>query len=202
MYSQNSEEQIILNYFKDIELGVVLDIGANDGITFSNSLALIESGWMGTLVEPHPVAYELLTKHHAFNSFVDCVRAAICEHNENVTLNINTPHIEGDTGLLSTLVPSETDKWKSVVQYDTVQVQGYTFKRFQEIWKCDKFDFVTIDAEGMDYAILSQIDLTKCGCKMVCVEYNGIELDKYINYCERFGMSVKHVNAENLIMAL
>jgi hypothetical protein len=83
-----------------------------------------------------------------------------------------------------------------------VQVQGYTFKRFQEIWKVDKFDFVTIDAEGMDYAILSQINLTECGCKMVCVEYNSIDIDKYIDYCSKFGMTVKHVNPENLIMAL
>ena len=202
MYSQNREQEIILNYFKDIEVGHVVDIGSNDGKTFSNSLALIERGWMGTLVEPHPVAYDLLTKQHAGNSFVECFRAAICEHNETVTLNINTPHIEGDTGLLSTLVSSETDKWKSVVQYDTVQVEGYTFNRFQEIWKVYKFDFVTIDAEGMDYAILSQINLTECGCKMVCVEYNSIDIDKYIDYCSKFGMTVKHVNPENLIMAL
>ena len=42
MYSQNQEEQIILDYFNDVKVGHVLDIGANDGKTFSNSLALIE----------------------------------------------------------------------------------------------------------------------------------------------------------------
>lgn len=201
MYSQNNEEQIILNYFGD-KIGSVLDIGANDGKTFSNSLALIERGWVATLVEPHPVAYEKLTQLHAGNDSVECVRAAICEHNDKVTLHINTPHIPNDIGLLSTVVKSESEKWGNVVHYNEVQVQGYTFKRFCEIWKVDKFDFITIDAEGMDYAILSQINLTESGCSMVCVEYNGIELDKYINYCEQFGMKVKHVNAENLIMAL
>lgn len=202
MYSQNKEEEIILNYFKDITFGHVLDIGANDGKTFSNSLALIERGWLATLVEPHPVAYEKLTQLHAGNSLAECVRAAICEHNDKVTLHINTPHIEGDTGLLSTIVKDETDKWNSVVQYNEVQVQGYTFKRFAEIWNVDRFDLLTIDAEGMDYAILSQINLTDYDCKMVCVEYNGTDLNKYIDYCSKFGMSVKHVNAENLIMAL
>jgi FkbM family methyltransferase len=205
MYSQNKEEEIILNYFKDVKFGHVLDIGANDGKIFSNSLALIESGWSATLVEPHPVAYDKLADlHSTANSIgqVNCVRAAICEHNDKVTLHINTPHIEGDTGLLSTIVKDETDKWNSVVQYNEVQVQGYTFKRFCEIWKVERFDFLTIDAEGMDYAILSQINLSDFECKMVCVEYNGTDLNKYIDYCSKFGMSVKHVNAENLIMAL
>lgn len=201
MYSQNNEEQVILNYFGD-KIGSVLDIGANDGKTFSNSLALIERGWSATLVEPHPVAYELLTKLHAGNSNVECVRAAIADHNDKTTLHINTPHIANDTGLLSTISKKESEKWSNAVQFTEVQVQCFTFKRFQEIWKVEKFDFLTIDAEGMDYAILSQINLTEADCKMVCVEYNGIELDKYINYCEQFGMKVKHVNAENLIMAL
>lgn len=202
MYSQNQEEQIILEYFNDVNCGHVLDIGANDGKTFSNSLALIEKGWVATLVEPHPVAYEKLTQLHSDDNEVNCVRAAICEHNDKVTLHINTPHIPNDIGLLSTVVKSESEKWGNVVQYDQVQVQGYTFKRFCEIWKVTKFDFITIDAEGMDYAILSQINLSDFDCKMVCVEYNGVDLNKYIDYCEKFGMKVKHVNAENLIMAL
>jgi FkbM family methyltransferase len=202
MYSQNQEEQIILNYFDNVKVGHVLDIGANDGKTFSNSLALIERGWMATLIEPHPVAFDLLRKRHAGNSFVECYKIAIADKTGTMKLSMNSPHIAGDTGLLSTLVESETDKWKGVVSYDTISVPTYTFKDFQNGFKCDKFDFITIDAEGMDYAILSQIDLTAVGCKMVCVEHNSVELQKYIDYCERFGMSVKHVNPENLIMAL
>ena len=39
MYSQNNEEQIILEYFKDFK-GNLLDIGANDGVTLSNTRKL------------------------------------------------------------------------------------------------------------------------------------------------------------------
>ena len=202
MYSQNKEEQIILDYFRTIPIGHLIDIGANDGKTFSNSLALIESGWYATLVEPHPVAYEKLTQLHSNNSFAECIKVAICETNGKVTLNINSPHIEGDTGLLSTLVESETDKWASVVTYTKEDVIGLTFESFMKLNNLISFDFITIDAEGMDYIILSQIDLTKYGCKMVCVEHNGIDLEKYIHHCEQHGMKVKHVNPENLIMAL
>ncbi len=60
MYSQNNEEQIIIEYFKDFK-GHLLDIGANDGLTLSNSRKLIELGWTGDLVEPSPNAFQKLT---------------------------------------------------------------------------------------------------------------------------------------------
>jgi hypothetical protein len=61
------------------------------------------------------------------------------------------------------------------------------------------FDFINIDIEGMDFEVLSQIDLTDVKC--VCVEYNGIEPQKYIDYCAQFGLTEIHRNGENLIFA-
>ena len=40
-YTQQLEQDVILNYFENKEHGILLDIGANDGETFSNSRALI-----------------------------------------------------------------------------------------------------------------------------------------------------------------
>lgn len=58
-YSQNNEQAIILKYFGS-QRGTVLDIGANDGITLSNSRALIELGWSAVLVEPAEIAFRKL----------------------------------------------------------------------------------------------------------------------------------------------
>ena len=51
-YTQNNEEALILNHFTNRNPSdlTVLDIGANDGKTFSNSLKVIELGWHGLLV--------------------------------------------------------------------------------------------------------------------------------------------------------
>jgi hypothetical protein len=48
-YSQNKEEEVILNYFNG-HVGTFVDLGANDGITFSNTRALAERGWKGVLI--------------------------------------------------------------------------------------------------------------------------------------------------------
>jgi hypothetical protein len=52
-YSQNNEQEIILNYFGDFK-GHFLDIGAYNGVDISNTRALLELGWTGVLVEPNP----------------------------------------------------------------------------------------------------------------------------------------------------
>ena len=77
-YSQNKEDLSVLNYFGKDFKGLVLDIGANDGITLSNSRLLIESGWDGVLVEPSPKAYaKLLENKPKTNSQVIALNYAI-----------------------------------------------------------------------------------------------------------------------------
>jgi len=50
-YSQNNEQQVILDYFGEHYIGTFLDLGCNDGATFSNTRALGLRGWSGTLVD-------------------------------------------------------------------------------------------------------------------------------------------------------
>ena len=61
------------------------------------------------------------------------------------------------------------------------------------------FDLISIDVEGLDYDVLTQIDLTKCKCRMLIVETNGKENQKYIDYSATHGMTLMTQNAENLI---
>jgi len=50
-YSQNNEQQVILDYFGEHYIGTFLDLGCNDGQTFSNTRALALNGWSGVLVD-------------------------------------------------------------------------------------------------------------------------------------------------------
>lgn len=199
IYSQNNEQEIIGEYFKHY-VGYLLDIGANDGKTFSNSLALIEKGWDALLIEPNKAAYAKLSELHKENYRVNCLPLAIGDTNGCYELLVNEPHIEGDLGLLSTLQESETKRWN--LNFNKELVEVVTFKNLMKIYQKPVFDFITIDAEGLDYNILSQIDLTKVGCKLFCVEHNGKDIEKYIQYGESFGFKELSRNPENLIMAL
>ena len=55
-YSQNGEEAVILETLAaiGIEKGHLVDLGAGDGYTMSNSRALLEKGWTGNLYDGDP----------------------------------------------------------------------------------------------------------------------------------------------------
>lgn len=197
MYSQNNEEQVILDYFKDFS-GSLLDIGANDGVTFSNSLALIERGWYASLVEPSPSAFSKLSQLHSDNPKVKVYQFAIGATTEDVVLHVNDPHIPNDDSLLATTKASEMNRW-GALKFNETKVEQYTFK---DAFEGQKFDFITIDAEGVDIEILQQINLAEVGCKLLCVEHNGKKIEEYRDYCAKYGMKEISINAENIIMAL
>lgn len=198
MYSQSQEEKYITEYFKDFK-GTLLDVGANDGKTFSNSLRLIELGWKAYLVEPSKKAFTKLSALHSGNKNVECLPVAIGKSNMKAVLEESGWHLHhrSDIGLLSTLVPEEKKKWNKVA-FESQECEVMDYKTFTDLVGYEAFDFITIDAEGMDWEILSQINLTHTKC--VCIEHNSKEVDKFIDYCKRFDMRLVYKNAENIIM--
>lgn len=198
--SQYGEGKIIQAYFGDFT-GTLLDIGANDGATFSMSLDLIERGWSGVLVEPSPVTFPKLVALHAGNPRVIQVNAAITTHDGPLTLWDSGTHLgQGDTSLLSTTVPSEMDRWKkSGERFTPTHVDGITFKTLLARTGIAHFDFISIDAEGADWDILQQMDLDRLGCRCLCVETNNVENDKFVRYCAQYGMRLHHKNLVNLV---
>jgi len=235
MYSQNNEEQLIQEYFSRIVYTIpnktfmdfvdtitVLEIGANNGKTFSNSLRLIELGANAVLIEPSPKAFEQLTALHKDNAKVSCYPIAILKADEEeqmIVLNESGSHLPdgSDISLVSSLITEETERWrKSNVEFNQVQVLGMNFKTFVNylidnarlvnkklLWSSTDlhpiFDLISIDVEGLDYDVLTQIDLTKCKCRMLIVETNGKDNEKYIVYAANHGMTLLSQNAENLI---
>jgi FkbM family methyltransferase len=202
MNSQNNEAEIVANYFKG-KKGTVLDIGANNGQTFSNSFDLIQAGWSGVLIEPGSV-FTQLQELHKDNKAVNCYQLAIAEKEQMLTFYESGAHVKNgtDTGLVSTLNHDETIRWRnSGVEFTERKVQAVPFSWVLKWHK--KFDFITIDAEGFDLAILKQIDLAKVKCQCLCIEWNGDQaLDQaYKVYCNYYGLREISRNRENIIFA-
>lgn len=200
-YSQNREEEFILNYFKDFT-GTFLSIGENDGETLSNVRALALKGWCGVMVEPSPIAFSKLKKFYEDNKkgcfyLYEC---AIGNHNGKTTLYDSGPLLtSGDTSLVSTIIEHETERFGSMITYTPVQVKVYKWKTFFNRLYIKKFDFVSIDCEGLDADILDQMDVSEV--KLLCIEWNGKPELK-----ERFdkkmeGFKIIYTSAENLLYA-
>lgn len=199
-YSQSQEQAAILKYFGDFR-GTFLDLGANDGQTLSNTRALAELGWCGCLVEPSPVPFSKLKKlyedqkkgcFYLYNCAVGIFNGRTVLHDSGTLLNT------GDSGLVSTLVKAETDRFKSV-KYDDVEVKVYRWKTLFNRLSIKKFEFVSIDVEGMDADVLEQMDVSEVKC--LCIEWNGKKelKERFDKHME--GFKIIYTSGENLIYA-
>src|SRR5688572_349204 len=74
-YSQDGQDKYLdEKVFKRKTNGFFIEIGANDGITFSNAYFLEKNrGWKGICVEPHPTAFEKLKKNRTAKLINACI---------------------------------------------------------------------------------------------------------------------------------
>ena len=106
---------------------------------------------------------------------------------------------KGDTGLLSTANEADYNKWKASTQFEEITVKCFRYKTFLNRVKLKTFDFISIDAEGYDLEILSQIDLRHTSC--FCVEWNSFEERRQEFIRLATGFKVIYMSGENLIFA-
>lgn len=205
-YSQHSEQKVITDYFKGF-IGTLLDIGANDGKTFSNSRALLELGWYGVLVEPSERTFKELQKN--------CGHFPVQLHNVGIADYCGTAEFfesgslvsESDHALVSSMKETETERWKKkskssdlIVPFTKTEIPVIDFATLLKNSRCDTFDFITIDVEGMEVEILKQINLKSLGCKMICLEYNNKPEIAEI-YDRMIPFPVHYKNRTNIIYA-
>lgn len=201
IFSQNNEQQIILDYFGHRDYGTFLDVGANDGKTLSNTHGLALLGWDGICVEPAPEPFDRLKDLYE-DSKVVCYQYAIGDHNGKMDFHISGSHLgNGDTGLLSTLSKSERSKWKKE-SFEVDQVNVLDWKTFYEGIGSPQIDFMSIDAEGYDWSILRQMNLKEIGTSLICVEFN--QNRDFKKWCDQNlkGFRLVAQNYENLIYGL
>jgi FkbM family methyltransferase len=196
-YSQNNEQDIILQYFGNRK-GFFLDIGANDGITLSNTYALQLQEWKGVLIEPSEEAFNRIKASNGVQKF----NVAIGTEDGHCTFHEMGNHLNaGDVSLLSTIKKTELKRWPGV-EFKERMTEVWTYKTLLKHSPLKFFDFISIDAEGVDYEILEQIDLKYTD--MVCIEHNSNpDLFQLIKeYCNKAGLTKKLLNnLENVIWA-
>lgn len=197
-FSQSNEQQIILDYFEG-KSGTFIDIGANDGETFSNTRALALTGrFKGVLVEPSPKAYEKLKLLYSGHKGFYTYPFALGSFNGKAILQDSGSLInDNDSGLVSTFHQSEMDRFKKTVKYEPVEVRIFKWKTFLNRLSIKEFDFISMDIEGSELVVLPDMELSKTS--LICIEWNSkselkTEYEKYLN-----GFKLIYTSAENLI---
>jgi len=190
-YSQNDEENKIVEYFKG-KVGRFLDIGAYDGKMLSNTLRLAELGWSGVCVEPSPIPFSLLKVVHKDNQSIRCVNALIGQ----VSGMVDFYDTAGDA--VSTTDLFHKAKWEkgSHVKFSKVQAMSITAKDLlDQVGK--EYDFVNIDTENTNLETLKAFVGAGIRFELLCIEHDN----QHPAIVEMFpGCQPIYQNPENLII--
>lgn len=158
MKSQYDEETIVLNYLGGIQ-GKFMELGAFDGVTFSNTYCLLERGWRGVLVEPSPTFFLKLLKNMEQFSSAKCVNCAVSDK-----FGIEEFF---ENGARSTIVPSDMNV---VPDGKKFYVATCTLDHLFSMFGRD-FDFIDIDIELSSLSVLKSLPVASMhNLKMICVE--------------------------------
>jgi FkbM family methyltransferase len=178
-YSQHGEDLIIdeLNIIN--EHSTILDIGANDGITFSNSRMFIQKyNCNAFLVEPTSNCVSLLNDLYKNTKNVHVLPYAISTQTGELEINIgNLMDLPTCINQVSTLLDSEKQYWESSrgVEYSNEIVQSIQPKQLIDMIKSydiNNVDLLSIDTEGLDYFILNELYSLDIIPKIIIFEWN------------------------------
>jgi len=177
-YSQCGQDSFVLEYFGKNYKGFFIDIGANDGVTYSNTKLLEDNNWKGICIEPLIDTFNKLSKNR--NSI-----------NLNIGLDIENGEkefmqIEGYSEMLSGIVENYDPKHINRIENEIKTKGGnkkivkIITKRFSDIINEKEIDYVSIDVEGSEFNILQGIDFNKHNIKIFGIENNYKETFKII----------------------
>lgn len=156
-YSQHGEDLFILQYLNSKRNGSILDIGANDGITYSNSRMFIEQlDWNAVLVEPTIGCIKMLNELYSNNNLVTVYPYAIDETDGETIIYLG--NLEPDTiNQVATMSTDEKIYWETnrLVQYTEEIIKTKTIQQLISDIDIDYFDIISIDTEGKDILALN-----------------------------------------------
>ena len=153
-----------LNYKRD---GFFVEFGATNGVDLSNTFLLETAfGWSGILAEPALRWHDDLVQNRRAQIDKRCVWS---HSNESVLFN------ETDAGELSTInalsgsdMHAEARKKGRVYQVNTVSLMDL----LEEHGAPAQIDYLSIDTEGSEYAILESFDFNRYRFKVITCEHN------------------------------
>lgn len=154
---------------------IFIDIGAHDGITFSNSYFLENNPHVrGFCIEANPVVFENL---HRNRPNATCINVAISDSNRESTFRLNSGHTEMLSGLIDSYSGKHLDRIeKESMNYgdssELISVPTFTLESLCNKYQLSHVDLLLIDVEGAEYEVLRGINFAECFIRFICVERN------------------------------
>ena len=189
-YSQYGQDQIVFELLGKPKTGVFIDVGANDGLTFSNSFLFEEKGWQGICIEPHPTIFSELQN----NRKCHCVNACIADKDGWVDFLA----VEGPSHMLSGIYSFMDRHHRERIEKEIaehggnktlIKVEALTPATLLKRYSIIGIDFLSVDTEGCELPILHTFNFDENSARVISVE-NGSRSASLFKFLSSRGYSL------------
>lgn len=165
-YSQSCQPRVFKSFLSTGTPRLVVDIGAHDGITGSNSRELVLQGWEALLVEPLPAAFSSLQENCRGLRNAKCVNVACSNRSGKARLFVGWDGISGQTSTMCLDEPLAKHR-----ESGSIEVEAVTATELLERhgWS-RRIGILMVDTEGFDLEVLESLDITRFRPDLILTE--------------------------------
>lgn len=180
-HSQDGQDRFVHDLLRKRD-GVFIEFGALDGVLHSNSLFFEEQcGWTGLLIEANPVAFRALVRNRSSRT----VNAAIYDRTGMVEFEQISGGLYGWSGIKNDIAPEHRARIDSMIPpsaRQTIEVPCLTLDFVLSAAEIKHIDYLSMDTEGSELAILKVFPFEKYEIEIIGVEdnFDNRELDGLI----------------------
>lgn len=180
-YSQSGEDECLyLNYFKDKKNGSYIELGALDGVLYSNTKYFEDiHNWTGILIEPHPLKFNLLKdnrpNNYLFNNFVS-------NSSDDIPFLYFEDGLSQVSGCSHTLSNHHYERYFNnpefnYIKQDTIYIKPKSLTEIVKSTGLTHIDFLSLDVEGHEYEVLMSYDF-KVPIDVILIETLGVQPER------------------------
>jgi len=178
-HAQFGEDRILAEHFAG-QMGYFVEVGAYDGVEYSNTCHFEKLGWSGLLVEADPELAEKCRKSRPRSAIANCAAVATGGPKE-----ISFDVVEGHRGLSGVevnmdFVRSLTGRSAEEIKIRRITVPALTLDEILEKNGGREISFMTIDVEGQEMPVLRGFTISRWKPGIVIMERNTPVPDKEI----------------------
>jgi len=187
-YSQWGQDKFIVEQLLHRKQeGTFVEIGANDGVTFSNTYYFEKNlDWNGIAIEPLPNTYKKLRNNRK------CITVNACVSDVNGTVPFL--ELDGYTEMFSGIVNKldarhlarvETTQNKHGGSKNIIDVPSLPLNNLLKNHSFSNIDYLSIDTEGGEFDILKSINFDDINIDIISVEntYSRRYFQKFLRKC-------------------
>jgi FkbM family methyltransferase len=172
-YSQLEQDLNVIKFYNGKKDGFFIEIGANDGISLSNTYLLEkEYNWKGICCEPNPFVFQNLIVNRSKS--ICCPEAVYNSSDNYIIFKLKNNSLL--SGISNHIIETKKFIFNQKTKNKLVQVKTISLLDLLNKYNCPSFiEYISIDTEGSELEIIRNFDFNKYTFGLIDIEHNYIE---------------------------